>query len=282
MNRLFHYFTLFFLFGIALAKEGKSQVETKEKISPPLEFNLVSNSLTTSSLDSREMNYHQSTGQIGISEIGLRNVTTEISNSSKENQIMRLRCGFSFQFNTSALLASLYDWKNQLYLPDGTHPSSTCMVFGGVVSYFINPMFEIGVGYEAFFTPQVNATKSGVNLDDQITGTFFYGSIGAGDVLESTPNLFLFGGMDCGILKAMESMENFGGINYDATGETIAYRLKTGAQYYTSESWSVTVEASYLLGKVSKISVSGQPLSQFTFNFNGIEFRGAVNYHIPL
>jgi hypothetical protein len=282
MNRSLLYFALFFLCGIALAKEGKSKAEMKVETGLTSEFNLISSSSTPSSLDSREMYYCLSVGQTGMSKQGLRNVTAEMSYSSKENQIMKLRCGFSFQFNTSALLASLNDWKNQLYLPDGTHPSSTCMVFGGTVGYFINPMFEIGVGYEAFFTPQVNATKSGVNLDDQITGTFFYGSIVAGDVLESTPELFLFGGMDCGILKAMESMENFGGINYDATGETIAYRLKTGAQYYTSENWSVTVEASYLFGKVSKVSVSGQPLSQFTLNFSGIGFRGAVSYHIPL
>lgn len=199
---------------------------------------------------------------------------------SQDNQIKKQKRSIFIQLNASALFASMSDWKNQLYLSDGTHPSSISMVFGGEIGCVINSYFEIGAGYELFFTPSANAVAPSPNLNDQVTGNFFYGSLRAGSFLESIPELYLFGGADVGTLSATESLQNYYGFNFERTGKTMAYRLKTGAQYYTSDNWSVTVEAGYLLGKVT--NVSAQPISNYALNFSGIELRFAVNYHIPL
>lgn len=198
----------------------------------------------------------------------------------QDNQIKKQKRSISIQLNASALFASMSDWKNQLYLSDGTHPSSICMVFGGEIGCVINSYIEIGVGYELFFTPSVNAVAPSPNLNDQVTGSFFYVSLKVGSFLESIPKLYLFGGADIGTLSATESLQNYGGLNFERTGKTFAYRLKAGAQYYTSDNWSVIVEAGYLIGNVK--NVSGQIISPYGLDFSGIELRFAVNYHIPL
>ncbi len=183
------------------------------------------------------------------------------------------------QLNANALFASLKDWKNQLYLSDGTHPSSICTVFGGELGCVFSSHFQIGLGYELFFSPSVDAVAPSPNLTDQITGSFAYGTLKAGSSLESVPELFIFGAVDVGTLKATESLDNYGGFNFERTGKSLAYRLKAGAQYYTSETWSVNLEAGYLVGKMT--NVSGSVIGPYALDFSGIEVRFAVNYHIP-
>jgi hypothetical protein len=189
------------------------------------------------------------------------------------------RSSIYIQFSTSALFASLTNWKNNLHISDGTHPSSNCMIFGAESGCVINRYFQVGIGYEFFFTTKVTTLETS---GDQIGGTFFYGSLRAGTVLESLPDLFLFGSLDIGSLSATETMENYIVQNYERTGTTTAYRFMAGTQYYASENWSLTAGAGYFSGNVSKVTAYGQTIPNFTLNFSGIVLRAAVNYHIPL
>ncbi len=65
-----------------------------------------------------------------------------------------------FQFNTSGLFSSLSDWKNQLHMSDGTHPSSNNIVFGAEGGCVLNEFLQIGVGYEFFFTTKVATNET--------------------------------------------------------------------------------------------------------------------------
>jgi hypothetical protein len=208
--------------------------------------------------------------------------TSPFNDSKNEGNPRPQRRSIYIQLNANALFASLKDWKNRLYLSDGTHPSSICTVFGGELGAVINDHVQIGTGCELFFTPSVNAVAPSPNLTDQITGSFFYGSlrIGSFPALESTNGLFLFVGGDVGTLHATESLENYYTPNSEITGSTFAYRLKGGAQYYPLDNWSIAVEAGYLAAKIT--NVTNQPSADYALNFSGFEFRFAVNYHIPL
>jgi hypothetical protein len=200
--------------------------------------------------------------------------------SQNEFKSERQRRSIFVQLNANVLFASLKDWKNQLYLSDGTHPSSVCTVFGGELGAVINNYVQIGTGYELFFSPGVNAEAPSPNLADQITGSFFYGCLRVGSFLGSTPGLYLFVGGDVGILRATESMENYYTPNSEIAGSTFAYRLKGGAQYYLLDNWSITVEAGYLVGNITNVTPPASP--NYALNLSGIELRFAVNYHLPL
>ncbi len=200
-------------------------------------------------------------------------------NISNGTSPVQQRRSIYIQLDASVLFASLKDWKNQLYLSDGTHPSSICTVFGGELGGVIDNHFQIGIGYEAFFSPSVDAVSPSPNLIDQITGSFFYGTLKAGSPFESTPELRIYGALDVGTIKATESLENYGGFNFERSGNTLAYRLKAGVQYYTSDSWSLNIEAGYLVGKITK--VSGSIIGPYSLDLSGIELHFGVNYHIP-
>lgn len=211
--------------------------------------------------------------------IPLRDPSYFSDDSRSDVKPERQRRSIFIQLNANALFASLNDWKNQLVLSDGTHPSSICTVFGVELGSVINNYIQIGIGTELFFSPSVDAVAPSPNLVDQITGSFFYGSLRAGSFLESTPELYIFGGADVGTLKATESLENYYAPNSERTGSAFAYRLKGGAQYYLLDNWSIAVEAGYLVGNIN--NVTNQPNPHFALNLSGIELRFAVNYHIP-
>jgi|WetSurMetagenome_2_1015567.scaffolds.fasta_scaffold13923_4 hypothetical protein len=191
------------------------------------------------------------------------------------------RSSLYIQFNTSGLLSSLTDWKNQLHLPDETHPSSNCFVLGAEGGWVINQHFQIGIGYEFFFTTKVSTIESS---GDQVNSTFFYGSLKASTALESIPELYLFSALDIGSMKATEVIENYyySGRNFNRIGSTTAYRLTIGAQYYLIDNWSIMAGTGYLIGKTSNVTVDGQPWPNFSLDLSGFTFRFAVNYHFPL
>jgi hypothetical protein len=161
-------------------------------------------------------------------------ITDSIPTLSQSGQEGSSKSSLYLQFNTSGLFSSLTDWKIQLHLSDGTHPSSNCIVFGAEGGCVINNYFQIGIGYEFFFTTKVSTIETS---GDQVNSTFFYGSLRAGTVLESIPELYLFGGMDIGSITTTEVIENYyySGRNFNRIGTTTAYRLMIGAQYYIIE-----------------------------------------------
>lgn len=183
------------------------------------------------------------------------------------------------QFNTSGLYPSLKDWKNQLHLSDGTHPSGTNVVFGAEAGWVINGYIQVNVGYEFLFTTKVSTIEA---TGDQINSSFFYGSVRGSIPVETIQNLSLFGGIDIGSLSATEVMENYYGQNINKIGSTTAYRLMFGAQYFLIDHWSLMVGAGYFSGQVKNITVDGQPWPKFTLDLSGPVLRFAVNYHIPL
>jgi hypothetical protein len=243
MNRLLLYLFPFFVIGIAFAGGGNLK-----EISPDPAYS----------------------GGIN-SQFVLPRSQNEQEGSSKSNLYL--------QFNASGLFPSLADWKNQLHLSDGTHPSSSCIVFGGECGCVIYKIIQIGVGYEFFFTTKVSTRETS---GDQVSSTFFYGSFKIGTMLESIPELYLFGSLDIGSISATEAMENYIVQNFEKTGTTTAYRLMIGAQYYTIDNWSITAGTGYLFGKVSKVTASGQPLPNFSLDLSGFMLRVAINYHIPI
>jgi hypothetical protein len=185
------------------------------------------------------------------------------------------------QFNTSGLFSSLSDWKSQLHMSDGTHPSSSCIVFGAEGGWVINEVLQIGVGYEFFFTTKVTANET---PGDQVNSTFFYGSLKASTAIESVPELYLFGSLDIGSIKATEVIENYyySGRSLDRVGTTNAYRFTAGAQYYLLDNWSIMAGTGYLFGKVKTVTVDGQTWPNFSLDLSGFTLRFAVNYHFPL
>jgi hypothetical protein len=183
------------------------------------------------------------------------------------------------QFSTSGLYPSLTDWKNQLHLQDGTHPTGTNIVFGAEAGYVINEYIQIAMGYEFFFTTKVSTVEA---VGDQINSTYLYGSLRGSVPLESIQNLSLFSSIDVGSLSVTEAMEYYYGQNYDKTGSTTAYRLIAGSQYYMTEDWSMMLGAGYFFGNVNTVMANGQTWPNYSLNLSGFVLRFAVNYHIPL
>jgi opacity protein-like surface antigen len=212
-----------------------------------------------------------------------------LSSSRSQNDTEKILPGLSqgqkyygsiyFQFNVSALFADLTKWKNSLHQNNGSHPSSNFMVFGGECGWVINKYLQIGAGYEFLFTSKVTTIEvSG----DQINSTYLYGSLKIGMPLRSIPELLLFGSIDVGSLSATEVMERYIIQNFERSGTTTAYRFMIGAQYYSSENWSITVGTGYLSGNIDKITAYGATFPDFSLDLSGIIIRGMVNYHIPL
>ncbi len=206
-------------------------------------------------------------------------LTDSISTLTQNEQEGSSKSSLYIQFNTSGLFSSLTDWKIQLHLPDGTHPSSNCFVLGAEGGWVINKSFQIGLGYEFFFTTKVSTIETS---GDQVNSTFFYGTLRAGRVLESIPELYLFGSMDIGSVAVTEVMENYHGQNFSKIGTTTAYRLTIGAQYYLIDNWSIMAGTGYLFSKVNNVTVDGQTWPNFSLDLSGFTFRFAVNYHFPL
>jgi hypothetical protein len=208
-------------------------------------------------------------------------ITDSILTLSQNGQEVSSKSSLYLQFNTSGLFSSLNDWKIQLHLSDGTHPSSNCFVLGAEGGWVINQYFQIGIGYEFFFTTKVSTIETS---GDQVNSTFFYGSLRASTVLESIPELYFFGGMDIGSITATEAVENYysSGRNFNRIGTTTAYRLMIGAQYYLIDNWSIMAGTGYLFGKVNKVTVDGQTWPNFSLDLSGFTLRFAVNYHFPL
>ncbi len=204
--------------------------------------------------------------------------TTELSQNKQEGNSKN---SLYLQFNTSGLFSSLSDWKSQLHMPDGTHPSSSCIVFGAEGGWVINEFFQIGVGLEFFFTTKVAANET---AGDQVNSTFFYGTIKASTPLESIPEFYLFASLDIGSIKATEALENYyySGRSFDRTGKTNAYRLTIGAQYYLIDNWSIMAGAGYLFGKVKTVTVDDQTWPDFSLDLSGFLIRFAVDYHFML
>ena len=198
---------------------------------------------------------------------------------SQNEQPDDLRSSLFFQFNTSGLYPSLTDWKNELHMSDGTHPSGTNIVFGAEAGCVINRYTQVAMGYEFFFTTKVSTIETS---GDQINSTFFYGSFRGSMPLESVQNLSLFGSIDVGSLSATEVMENYYGQNFNKTGSTTAYRVMAGSQYFMTENWSIMVGVGYFRGKVNTVTVDGQTWPNFSLDLSGLILRFAVNYHIPL
>jgi len=204
----------------------------------------------------------------------------EISfDQSQNEQNKSSKSSLYLQFNISGLFSRLTDWKDQNPLPNGTHPSSNFFAFGGEGGYVINKYFQIGIGYEYLFTTKVSTKYA---TGDQINSTFFYGSLRAGTILESIPELYLFVDNDIGSIAVTDVMENYSGQNFDRIGSTAAYRLMIGAQYYILDNWSIMGETGYLFGKVNKVTVNGQTWPNFSLDLSGFTLRFAVNYHFPL
>ena len=208
-------------------------------------------------------------------------ISDSIPTLSQNEQEGSSKSSLYVQFNTSGLFSSLADWKIQLHLSDGTHPSSNCMAFGAEGGWVVNKYFQIGIGYEFFFTTKVSTIET---PGDQVNCTFFYGSLKASTALESIPELYLFGGMDIGSITATEVIENYyySGRIFNRIGTTIAYRLMIGAQYYIIDNWSIMAGTGYLFSKVNNVTVDGQPWPNFSLNLSGFTLRFAVNYHFPL
>jgi hypothetical protein len=236
MNRLLFSLLPFFVIGIVSAKDGDLN---KSSVNPIHSDNINNHSIVFLS----------------------QNEQSESSTSS-----------LYLQFNTSGLYPSLTDWKNQLHMPDGTHPSRTNIVFGAEAGCMINRYIQVDIGYEFFFTTKVSTVEA---AGDQINSTFFYGSVRGSIPLESVQNLSLFGSIDVG-------MENYYGRNFNKTGSATAYRFMVGSQYFMTENWSIMAGAGYFLGKVNNVTVDGQTRPNFSLDLSGVFLRFAVNYHIPL
>jgi len=243
MSRLLFYLLPFFIVGIASAEGGDS------------------NESTVHPIHSDNVN--------GLSVVSFsQNDQSESSTSS-----------LYLQFTTSGLYPSLTDWKNQLHMPDGTHPSGTNIVFGAEVGCVINRYMQADIGYEFFFTTKVSTVET---TGDQINSTYFYGSVRGSIPLESIRNLSLFGSIDVGSLTATEVMENYYGQNFNKIGSVTAYRFMVGSQYFMTENWSIMAGAGYFSGKINKVTVDGQTWPNFSLDLSGFVLRFAVNYHIPL
>jgi len=202
-----------------------------------------------------------------------------IQDQPPNEQFESSKSSIYLQFNTSGLYPSLTDWKNQLHLADGTHPSGTNIVFGAEGGWIISRYIQAAIGYEFFFTTKVSTIET---TGDQIISTYFYGSLRGTLPLESVQNLSLFGSIDVGSLSATEEMDNYIRQNFSKTGSTTAYRITLGAQYFLIDNWSITAGTGYLFGKVNNITADGQPWPNFSLDLSGIILRFTVNYHFPL
>jgi hypothetical protein len=94
--------------------------------------------------------------------------SSTIQSQSQNEQSESSTSSLYLQFNTSGLYPSLTDWKNQLHMPDGTHPSGTNIVFGAEAGCVINRYMQVDIGYEFFFTTKVSTVET---TGDQINST---------------------------------------------------------------------------------------------------------------
>ena len=208
-----------------------------------------------------------------------RIITDSIPTLSQNEQEGSSKSSLYLQFSTSGLYSWLRDWRTQNLQLDGTSPSTLSMIFGTECGYVINKYFQIGLGYEFFFTTKITTQQA---TGDQISSTFFYGSIRAEMPLESVPDLSLFANLDIGSITATESLENYSSYgNLSRAGSTMGYRIMLGAQYFLVDNWSIMAGGGYLFGKVNKVTVNGQTWPNYSLDLSGFALRFAVNYHFP-
>jgi opacity protein-like surface antigen len=219
--------------------------------------------------------------ETSVDPIHSGNISTDsITTLSQNGQEGSSKSSIYLQFSTSGLYSWLKDWRTQNLQLDGTSPSTLSMIFGAECGYVINKYFQIGLGYEFFFTTKI-ATQQATG--DQINSTFFYGSIRAEMPLESVPDLSLFANLDIGSIAATEALEDYSSyVNLSRAGSTMGYRIMLGAQYFLVDNWSIMAGGGYLFGKINKVTVNGQTWPNYSLDLSGFTLRFAVNYHIPL
>ncbi|MGH7597398.1 MAG: outer membrane protein [bacterium] len=157
----------------------------------------------------------------------------------KPNVYLGLHLGTHYAFLT--------DWKRQF----SPQPSTRGLDLGGELGYMLNRFISLGAGYEYFLFQKVKVSSP--NAEDRVSSSFFFANMRLSINPRSTPALFIYGKADVGALKGKEKISGLQGLTLEASGNVFAYRLKIGADYFTSGNISHFIELGYLAAKVDEI-----------------------------
>jgi hypothetical protein len=175
--------------------------------------------------------------------------------------------------------AALTDWKNQF--TGGTVPTQG-IVLGLEGGYILNRHLSLSVGYEGFTTTTIEVRATTPTFDDYAAYTFLYSSIQAGLRPASTPEAFIYGALDLGSLTGKEGIKNMNGMDFEASGSMLAYRIKGGLRYMTGNRFSLTTELGYLNANLTEVKLLGTKIQNYSLDFSGVTLRVGLAFHFSI
>lgn len=174
-------------------------------------------------------------------------------------------------------MPSLDQWRSQF---DPKPPTDAYLV-GGEIGVATAHGVHIGVGIEYFLGRKIKASGP-PDVEDRVHTLFYFGSLKAGSRMSVHDKLFLYGGIDAGILAATEDIGVSGYPEMQTTGSAIAVRPKAGLLFLFQENVSVSGELAYLWGKVTNLELRGNPISAYGLDLTGLSVLMSIQYHIPM
>lgn len=173
--------------------------------------------------------------------------------------------------------AALDDWKNQF---TGGVVQTQGFLVGIEAGYELSGHVIIGAGYEGFSTPTVEVRATSPTFDDHVTYSFAYGSLLIGGQPSSSPETFIYGGVDAGLLTGTESIAGMNGVDFDGSGDVVGFRPKAGVRYRTGPRFGLIAELGYLSAKVDQLKVLGTNVPNYSLDFSGVFYRFGVSLHL--
>ncbi len=252
------------IIGKVTAKEGDDVV-----IATPVGVRRVKSS-------SVEHLRYNASGEIKVSE--LPRTGKHFSNVAEDASVFRADDrGVYVALQVSNHYAALDDWKNQF---TGGVVQTQGYLFGIEAGYELSGHVIIGAGYEGFSTPTVEVRATSPTFDDHVTYSFAYGSLLIGGQPSSSPETFIYGGADIGLLTGTESITGMNGVDFDGSGDVVGFRPKAGVRYRTGPRFGLIAELGYLSAKVDQLKVLGTNVPNYSLDLSGFFYRFGVSLHL--
>jgi hypothetical protein len=171
-------------------------------------------------------------------------------------------------------ISGLGDWKSQ-FSPE---PSTDGLDVGGSIGFTLNSRVSLGAGFEYFSYQKV---KLGGGLEDKVTANYYYFTVQIRSGIKDVPGLFLYAQGDPGYFIGKEKL-NYSGSEMEGKGGIFGFRIRGGAEYFTSGTFALFTEITGLFANISDLEVMGQQIPDYSLNFSGIGFLSGIKIYIPI
>ena len=180
--------------------------------------------------------------------------------------------------NLGSHYCALTDWRDQFVFEDGNEPGRAGFILGGAFGFVTTKQFTIGVAYDKFWGPKV---KLGSSVYDRVYFDYYSAFIRLGGKYKKVPGLSMFLHAALGSLHAKERIADYQQ-SFEGTNSKIAPQFKFICEYFFQANTSITTEIGVLYADVEDLEVMGQPVPDYSLNFNGVTFLTGLNFHFPI